>query len=302
MINEIMCSQRGNMYLIEYATIFVSKKTVVVKHSDKEKVENIPIKNTVSILLGAGTDITTMAKIELAKANVPIGCIGSTTGKFFGGVEIFFDNPSSIARTTKFSRSWIINTLNENKKVEMSQYFLLKRFELAEKYWDTDLFYKLKTNKFSLYVDEFPFDKWKKGIYVHKTIPSLVDYEDGFMNNFYKVLGNIFNENDFDREPLGQDKINVNITLGNSIAYGLSNSVVWTLGIPLCFPIIHGNTNGGGLVYDIADLIKFSIVIPMAFAYSNVPTKVYTKELIDIILKNNILADIFKIVEETAVL
>jgi CRISPR-associated protein Cas1 len=38
-----------------------------------------------------------------------------------------------------------------------------------------------------------------------------------------------------------------------------------TLGISYAFPVLHGKTRRGALVFDVADLIKDAIVMPLAF-------------------------------------
>lgn len=300
-MKTIMCSQRGNMYLFENAKIFVGGKSVQVQHSEKLKPENIPIENTISILCGAGTNVTTPAKIELSKAKVPIGCMGSTTGKFHGGTEVVFDNPSSRNQGNKYARGWVINTLDSNKRVQMAKTLLQRRLFLAKKYWDKDIFLSLSTKEFIIEQEDFPFKKLEKEINTHNSIQSLLGFEGKMMCDFYKKLGNLFSCEWTKRDPFGKDSVNQNITLGNSVSYGFSEAVAWTLGIPLSFPVIHGDTNCGGVVYDIADLIKMPIVIPMAFAYSNISTRKFTDDLIELIVDKNILADMFEVVEEMAV-
>jgi len=40
---------------------------------------------------------------------------------------------------------------------------------------------------------------------------------------------------------------------------------LWVLGIPHGFALMHGKTRRGALVFDIADLIKDTLVLPWAF-------------------------------------
>lgn len=42
-------------------------------------------------------------------------------------------------------------------------------------------------------------------------------------------------------------------------------TTLWVLGIPHGFALIHGKTRRGALVFDIADLVKDAIVLPLAF-------------------------------------
>jgi CRISPR-associated protein Cas1 len=40
---------------------------------------------------------------------------------------------------------------------------------------------------------------------------------------------------------------------------------LWVLGIPHGFAVMHGKTRRGALVFDIADLIKDTLILPWAF-------------------------------------
>ena len=52
---------------------------------------------------------------------------------------------------------------------------------------------------------------------------------------------------------------------GNYLAYGLAGAILWMLGIPYHMSILHGKTRAGGLVFDLADAFKDSLVLPQAF-------------------------------------
>ena len=52
---------------------------------------------------------------------------------------------------------------------------------------------------------------------------------------------------------------------GNYLAYGLAATTLWVLGIPHGFAVMHGKTRRGALVFDVADLIKDSVILPWAF-------------------------------------
>ena len=47
---------------------------------------------------------------------------------------------------------------------------------------------------------------------------------------------------------------------GNYIAYGYAASSLNVLGISFAFPVMHGKTRRGGLVFDVADLFKDALV------------------------------------------
>jgi len=39
----------------------------------------------------------------------------------------------------------------------------------------------------------------------------------------------------------------------------------WVLGLPHGLAVLHGKTRRGGLVFDVADLIKDALILPQAF-------------------------------------
>ncbi len=63
----------------------------------------------------------------------------------------------------------------------------------------------------------------------------------------------------------GTDFANRFLDHGNYLAYGLGATAAWVLGLPHGLAVLHGKTRRGGLVFDIADLIKDALVLPQAF-------------------------------------
>ena len=63
----------------------------------------------------------------------------------------------------------------------------------------------------------------------------------------------------------GADPANRFLDHGNYLAYGLGATAAWVLGLPHGLAILHGKTRRGGLVFDIADLVKDALVLPQAF-------------------------------------
>ncbi|WP_280564998.1 type I-F CRISPR-associated endonuclease Cas1f, partial [Chromohalobacter sp. 48-RD10] len=63
----------------------------------------------------------------------------------------------------------------------------------------------------------------------------------------------------------GADPANRFLDHGNYLAYGLAATATWVLGIPHGLAVLHGKTRRGGLVFDVADLVKDAIILPQAF-------------------------------------
>src|SRR5690606_31240437 len=52
---------------------------------------------------------------------------------------------------------------------------------------------------------------------------------------------------------------------GNYLDYGLGATACWVLGLPRGLAVLHGKTRRGGLVFEVADLVKDAHVLPQAF-------------------------------------
>ncbi len=63
----------------------------------------------------------------------------------------------------------------------------------------------------------------------------------------------------------GTDPANRFLDHGNYLAYGLGATATWVLGLPHGLAVLHGKTRRGGLVFDVADLVKDAVILPQAF-------------------------------------
>ncbi len=63
---------------------------------------------------------------------------------------------------------------------------------------------------------------------------------------------------------------------------------------------MHGKTRRGALIFDVADLFKDAIVMPLAFKLTNNKDQDFRDELIDFFWDIGIMNNIFDIVKETA--
>jgi len=80
-----------------------------------------------------------------------------------------------------------------------------------------------------------------------------------------KIRANNTKTSDFVHNHENTDNANAFLNHGNYLAYGLAATTLWVLGIPHGFAILHGKTRRGALVFDIADLIKDTLILPWAF-------------------------------------
>ena len=81
----------------------------------------------------------------------------------------------------------------------------------------------------------------------------------------YKIAAQSTGYGAFTRERSAEDVANSFLNHGNYLAYGLAATTLWVLGIPHGFAVMHGKTRRGALVFDVADLIKDTLILPWSF-------------------------------------
>ena len=83
----------------------------------------------------------------------------------------------------------------------------------------------------------------------------------------YKLAAEAVSYGDFIRAKRGggSDLANRFLDHGNYLAYGLAATATWVTGLPHGLAVLHGKTRRGGLVFDVADLIKDALILPQAF-------------------------------------
>lgn len=95
----------------------------------------------------------------------------------------------------------------------------------------------------------------------------LLAAEAHLTKQLYKMAVNAMGYGEFTRSKRGSgtDPANRFLDHGNYLAYGLAASATWVLGLPHGLAVLHGKTRRGGLVFDVADLVKDAHILPQAF-------------------------------------
>jgi CRISPR-associated protein Cas1 len=98
-------------------------------------------------------------------------------------------------------------------------------------------------------------------------VTALLTEEARLTKQLYKLAAMAVGYGDFVRSKRGggADPANRFLDHGNYLAYGLAATATWVLGLPHGLAVLHGKTRRGGLVFDVADLIKDAIVLPQSF-------------------------------------
>ena len=265
-----MLSKRACVFYLEHCKVVQNGERVLyLNNNEKTGVGhffNIPEKNTSFILLGKGTSITDAAVRRLASSNVLIGFCGSGGSPLFSASDASFLTPQSEYRPTEYMQYWAKNWFDENWRLSTAKKLLLLRMELVKKTWRSNQ--ELLDLKDQM-TDDF-FNEWLKKIENQKSVQQLLSTEGQWAKILYARLASAYKisftrEQEIIATTSISDRVNAFLNHGNYIAYGYAAVALHALGISFALPILHGKTRRGGLVFDLADIVKDSFVMPLAF-------------------------------------
>lgn len=272
-LKTILHSKRANLYYLQHCRVLVNGGRVeyVTDEGRQSRYWNIPIANTTSLLLGTGTSITQAAMRELAKAGVLVGfCGGGGTPLFAANevdVEVAWLTPQSEYRPTEYLQHWVRFWFDDEKRLEAARRFQQARLARIKRQWLdsrplTDAGFAISPDHLTAVLEQHD--------QVIAQAPSTVDLltlEARLTKTLFKLAAQAVGYGDFTRakRATGTDPANRFLDHGNYLAYGLAATATWVLGLPHGLAVLHGKTRRGGLVFDVADLIKDAVILPQAF-------------------------------------
>lgn len=266
-LKAILHSKRANIYYLEHCRVMQKDGRVLylIEAKNENQYWNIPIANTTVIMLGTGTSITQAAMRMLASAGVLVGFTGGGGTPLFMGCEIEWMTPQSEYRPTEYMQGWMKFWFDDKKRLEVAKMFQMSRIEFIRKVWTKDRDFK----EYSFYIDSLEaqsaLDGFEKKITNLNKVGDLLLAEAVMTKQLYKIAMTNTGLKGFSRDPKHGDLANDFLNHGNYLAYGLAATTLWVLGIPHGFAVMHGKTRRGALVFDVADLIKDALVLPLAF-------------------------------------
>ena len=272
-LKSILHSKRANIYYLEHCRVLVNGGRVEYV-TDKEKQSlywNIPIANTTTVLLGTGTSITQAAMRELAKAGVLVGFCGGGGTPLFActefEMEVAWLQPQSEYRPTEYLQHWVRFWFDDALRLQAAREFQLTRLARLKEQWQADS--KLAQDGFAVDVAalEALITQSAQAIQDVVDTTGLLTEEARLTKQLYKLASQATRYGDFTRSKHGDsiDTANKFLDHGNYLAYGLAATATWVLGLPHGLAVLHGKTRRGGLVFDVADLVKDALILPQAF-------------------------------------
>ncbi|MGR5230105.1 type I-F CRISPR-associated endonuclease Cas1f [Photobacterium damselae] len=270
-LKTILHSKRANLYYLQHCRVLVNSGRVeYVTDEGKESLYwNIPIANTTAIMLGTGTSVTQAAMRELAKAGVLVGFCGGGGTPLFSGNEVQVDVswllPQSEYRPTEYLQQWVSFWFDDNARLTAAKAFQHQRIKQIRKQWQ-----RLE-NKYDFAYNAELLDsalqRFSDNIETCQTSQDLLLLEATTTKTLYKIACHAVQYGEFTRSEHGNstDIANRFLDHGNYLAYGLAATACWVLGLPHGLAVLHGKTRRGGLVFDVADVMKDAVVLPQAF-------------------------------------
>jgi CRISPR-associated protein Cas1 len=271
-LKSILHSKRANIYYLEHCRVLVNGGRVeyVTDAGKRSLYWNIPIANTTTLLLGTGTSITQAAMRELARAGVLVGFSGGGGTPLFCAnemdVEVAWFSPQSEYRPTEYLQAWVRFWFDGELRLAAAKAFQQARTSRIATQWQLRA---LKDAGFA--PDSTRLQRLlchtQQQIGLAPDTTALLTEEARLTKALFKLAVDTVGYGDFTRAKrgTGSDPANRFLDHGNDLAYGLAATATWVLGMPHGLAVLHGKTRRGGLVFDVADLVKDATILPQAF-------------------------------------
>lgn len=283
-------SHKNGLVYLEHCKVQSAddRLTFTKAESGIEKHVSLPHANLLVLLLGPGTSLTQAAARKAAEENV---CIVFTAG---GGTPLYLASQNEY-RPTEHCQAWAAAWLSQSGRLEMALYSQMQRVLITGTMINR-FFPELEVSVTRI------LENYQDKLQSAKNIETLLGFEGDMVKNLYQVVSRQYGVNDFVRRHDERKGPNSYLTQGNYLAYGLASAVLWVLGIPHCFPLSHGKTRRGALVFDIADLFKDALILPLAFkSYSeDDDSRTYRNRQIALLDDASIIKTLFKTVPAIA--
>ncbi|CCG88222.1 type I-F CRISPR-associated endonuclease Cas1f [Erwinia piriflorinigrans] len=272
-LKTILHSKRSNIYYLQYCRVLVNGGRVeyVTDEGKQSLYWNIPIANTTVVMLGTGTSVTQAAMREFARAGVLVGFCGGGGTPLYAANEVEVDvswlNSQSEYRPTEYLQHWVSFWFDEQKRLSTAIAFQRVRISQIRQSWLGSKM--MREQNFTLSEPRLTaiLDRFEQGLARCNNSTDLLALEAVMTKALYKLAAQAANYGDFVRAKRGggSDAANRFLDHGNYLAYGLAAVACWVIGLPHGLPVLHGKTRRGGLVFDVADLIKDALILPQAF-------------------------------------
>ncbi|MDC6120934.1 type I-F CRISPR-associated endonuclease Cas1f [Serratia rubidaea] len=272
-LKTILHSKRANLYYLQYCRVLVNGGRVeyVTDEGRQSLYWNIPIANTTVVMLGTGTSVTQAAMREFAKAGVLVGFCGGGGTPLYAANEVEVDvswlTSQSEYRPTEYLQHWVSFWFDEPSRLAAAIAFQRVRIAQIRQHWLGPVMQR--EEGFNLSQERLLqlLSRYENNLADCRNGTDLLTQEAVMTKALYKLAAQSVSYGDFTRAKRGggADVANRFLDHGNYLAYGLAAVATWVIGLPHGLAVLHGKTRRGGLVFDVADLVKDALILPQAF-------------------------------------
>jgi len=309
-LKTILHSKRSNIYYLQYCRVLVNSGRVeyVTDEGKRSLYWNIPIANTTVIMLGTGTSVTQAAMREFARAGVLVGFCGGNGTPLYAANEVDISvswlTSQSEYRPTEYLQKWVSFWFDDDKRLAAAIAFQRIRIAQIKKLWLNER--RQKQDKFlipSATLDAL-LERYESQLALSTHSQHLLAQEAVLTKALYKLAANATQYGDFTRAKRGgsADIANRYLDHGNYLAYGLAATACWVTGLPHGLAVLHGKTRRGGLVFDVADIIKDAMILPQAFisAMAGEDEQEFRQRCVSVLQKSDALDLMIETLQSTA--
>ena len=233
----IPLSRRVPFYYTEYSKIKRKNNDIRILKADLKEEYSLPVCGIGGLFLGPGTSITAESMRIISSRGCLIGVMGGNSAPLY---LCSTQHRSPLPRIRQHNV-----VFNESKRLIAAKILFEKR--------------KKFINKFSFTVLP-PFPDYRKG----DTINTLLSKEGAWARETYKFLSKQYSIPFVKREKAFRGKKDP-LTFLNFLSYSIADLAILHLGYDPNIGILHGRTKGGGLSYDLADVVKPVIALALSF-------------------------------------
>lgn len=229
---HVRVSDRVSFLYLEYCRVTQDRTGVVAlleEEGDLVKLGiQIPVGSIALVMLGPGTSITQPAAATMARSGATLMFTG-------GNGHPTHSTASPLTGSARWSQAQARLWANDSARIAAAKELYRVRFQ-----------------------EETPKDN-------AMSISRLRGLEGRRVRDEYRRRSAQNRVAGFRRDTTSDDPVNVGLNIGNSILYGLAGSVCSALGLNPALGIIH-NGDVRAFLFDLADVYKSTITIPVAFA------------------------------------
>jgi CRISPR-associated protein Cas1 len=279
----VLHTHRSTFLLLERAKVYVEDGRLLYEQAQDGNFLswNIP-SATVSVLaIGQGSSITSDAARVLAADQVGVLLTGTD------GIPVFLASLSDYRPTDRF-QAWMRAWPNPAWRLTAAKIFQQRRIRHLQQQWIAP-----RPN-----IDDV-LSSFATGIETAESVPSLMGHEAQLAKALYRKMSEHTSiawtgrRDGADPTPIEQ-----RLNQGNYLAYGLASMVLWTVGLVPSLPVSHGSGRAGGLVFDLADVIKDAFVLPKAFEQLGRPSAAYRQDVARGFQKAGLFAELVSVLDE----